>query len=113
MLEQAMKALRLVQSEVLSKEVTYRHGTETVVVRAVPGTAAFRAENEYGRWVRIQVRDFIVQDGQFAFFPERGDVIEFAGREFEVLAPNDEPVWRWSDPYHTAMRIHTKLIGGE
>ena len=113
MLEQAMKALRLVQSEVLSKEVTYRHGTETVVIRAVPGQTLFRAENEYGQWVRTQRRDFIIEDGQFPFFPERGDVIEFAGREFEVLAPNDEPVWRWSDPYHTALRVHTKLIGGD
>jgi len=113
MLEQAMKALRLVQNDVLSKEVTYRHGHESAVVRAVPGQTLFRAENEYGNWVRTQRRDFIIADGQFAFFPEKGDVIEFGGREFEVLAPNDEPVWRWSDPYHTAMRVHTKLIGGD
>ena len=55
MLEQAMKALRLVQSEVLSKEVTYRHGTETVVVRAVPGQTLFRAENEYEQIGRAHV----------------------------------------------------------
>ena len=63
--------------------------------------------------MRTQRRDFIIEDGQFMFFPEKGDVIEFDGREFEVLAPNDEPVWRWSDPYHTALRVHTKLIGGD
>ena len=92
MLEQAMKALRLVQNETLAKTVTYRHGTESVEIRAVPGQTLFRAENEYGQWVRTQRRDFIIEDGQFTFFPEKGDVIEFAGREFEVLAPNDEPV---------------------
>ena len=113
MLEQAMKALRLVQNEVLSKEVTYRHGTETVVVRAVPGQTLFRAENEYGQWVRTQRRDFIIRADQLDAPPERGDVIVFDGGEFEVLAPNDEPVWRWSDPYHTAYRVHTKHIGGD
>ena len=46
MLEQAMKALRLVQNEPLAKTVTYRHGNETVIVRAVPGQTLFRAENE-------------------------------------------------------------------
>ena len=108
-----MRALRFAQNSVLVKTVTFRHGGETHEVRAVPGTAFFRALNEYGQWVRVQTRDFIIPDGQFTFFPERGDVIEFDGREFEVLAPNDEPVWRWSDPYHTAMRVHTKLIGGD
>ena len=33
--------------------------------------------------------------------------------EYEVLAPNGEPVWRWSDPYRTALRVHTKHTGGE
>ena len=108
-----MKTLRLVQNEALSKDVTYRHGTEAVAVRAVPGQTVFRSEGEGGRWVRTQLRDFIIRDGQFTFFPERGDVIEFAGREFEVLAPDGEGVWRWSDPYHTALRVHTRLIGGD
>lgn len=29
-------------------------------------------------------------------------------REYELLAPNDEPVWRYSDPQHTIYRLHTK-----
>ena len=33
------------------------------------------------------------------------------GVEYEVLAPSDEPVWRWSGTIHQVRRIHTKEIG--
>ena len=45
--------------------------------------------------------------------PEKGDVSWCDGGEYEVLAPNGEPVWRWSDPHRTAMRIHAKHTGGD
>ena len=43
--------------------------------------------------------------------PERGDTIIFNNCRYEVLAPNGEPVWRWSGAYHSTRRIHTKEIG--
>ena len=45
--------------------------------------------------------------------PERGDVIILWGKRYEVLAPNNEPVWRWSGPDNLVRRIHTKEIGDE
>jgi len=32
---------------------------------------------------------------------------------YEVMAPGNEPPWRYSDPYRRTLRIHTKLIGAE
>ena len=113
MIESGMKALRSAQLSALAKDVTYRHGGAETAVKAVPGRTVFRSVNEFGQWVRTETRDFIVPADQLAFDPERGDVVVFLGGEYEVLAPANEPVWRWSDPFKTARRIHTKHIGGE
>jgi hypothetical protein len=43
--------------------------------------------------------------------PKRGDVIYFNNKRYEVLAPNDEPVWRFSGVNELALRIHTKEVG--
>ena len=43
--------------------------------------------------------------------PKKGDKIYYDGVEYEVLAPQKEPVWRWSGTSHLTRRIHTKEIG--
>ena len=55
---------------------------------------------------------FSDRGGGSADDPERGDVILHAGLRYEVLAPNGEPVWRWSGTGRILRRIHTKEIGG-
>ena len=96
----------------LSVPVEYipRNGTPSTV-NATLGRTLFRAENEYGVTVRIESRDFLIRASFLPREPQRGDRISYAGREFEVLAPNSEPVWRWSGPQHITRRIHTKEIG--
>ena len=96
----------------LSVPVEYipRNGT-SLTVNATLGRTLFRAENEYGVTVRIESRDFLIRASFLPREPQRGDRIIYAGREFEVLAPNSEPVWRWSGPQHITRRIHTKEIG--
>lgn len=32
---------------------------------------------------------------------------------YEVMAPGNEPAWRYSDPYRRALRIHTKHVATE
>jgi hypothetical protein len=31
---------------------------------------------------------------------------------YEVLAPGNEPHYRYSDPFRKLLRIHTKYVGG-
>ena len=113
-LEEAVNTLRSIQESCLSVPVSYRRsGGEARTVNAVVGKTVFHSRSDYGTWMRTETRDFIIRTGELDIFPETGDVIEFDGGEYEVLAPNGEPVWRWSDPHRTAMRVHTKHTGGE
>ena len=113
MLSEAMSALRGAQAACFGETVSYIDGDgRETEVRAVPGSTVFRQRNEYGMWIRTETRDFIVTKSQLPKDPVKGDVIMWNGGEYEVLAPNDEPVWRWSDPLETAYRIHTKHTGG-
>lgn len=114
MIERGLRYLREIQYTSLARVVCYRSlGRTQAELRCTLGKSEYRVPNDYGGWVRVTTQDFIVPHWQFNFMPTKGDIIEFAGREYEVLAPNNEPVWRWSDPYHTALRIHTKRINGD
>ena len=113
MIRRGLAALRLMQYEVLADDVTYSRDGAAKAVKAIVGRTLFRSTNDSGHWTRTETRDFIIPAGQLASFPEKGDVILFDGGEFEVLAPNDEPVWRWSDPFRTAVRVHAKHTGGD
>ena len=110
----AVSGMRDVQSALLSEEVEYRRaGGGSVRLRAVPGRTVFHSRGEHGTWMRVETRDFVVRAGDMDFDPQAGDEVSFDGRVYEVLAPNNEPCWRWSDPFRTARRIHSKLTGGE
>lgn len=114
MIESAIDTLRTVQDEFLASEAEYvRTGGGARTVRAVPGRTVFRSVNDVGAWIRIETRDFIVAAKELDEPPQAGDIVRFRGAEYEVLSPNGEPAWRWSDPYRTAYRIHTKHTGGE
>jgi hypothetical protein len=98
----------------LAQMITYCHFGDDAVkvdIPAVCGRTIFRAENDYGAVIRVQSRDFIVSAEDISFVPQKGDEVICDGRKYEVLAPNDEPVWRWSGNDETALRIHTKEIG--
>ena len=111
--KEAMTALRDAQSAWFGEEVTYLTGDGVELqFTAVLGHTFFKQQNEYGSWIRVESKDFIVRKEDLGREPKKGDLIRYADSEYEVLAPNDEPVWRWSDPHQTAYRIHTKHTGG-
>ena len=102
------------RKDFLSDTVIYHHFGEnalSVEVKAVRGRTLFRAEDEYGITIRVHSADFIISAKDISFEPEKGDEIICDGHRFEVLAPNNEPVWRWSGSDETALRIHTKDVG--
>jgi len=114
MLRKAVGALRAAEADWFGEEAAYRpSGGAGYAITAVPGKTVFRQQNECGAYVRTETRDFIVRREHLAAEPQKGDEIAFGGRTYEVLAPGGEPAWRWSDPTHTAYRIHTKLTEGE
>lgn len=108
----AVAALRDALSSVNAEEVVYRRhdGMETRIP-AIVGRTVFHSRSEHGTWMRLETRDFIVRVGNMPHDPLPGEEILFDGRCYEILAPNGEPCWRWSDPFHAARRIHAKLTG--
>jgi hypothetical protein len=105
-----------------TREVTYRRGAESVVVKATIGRTVFEQDDGTGVIVRTQVRDYLIDTVDLVIagqptLPEKGDRIEEtdAGKKYvyEVLPLGSEPHWRYSDPYRRTLRIHTKLVATE
>ena len=113
MLEDAASWLTAMCNESLAVVVSWRpRGGPAREIPAVVGRTVFRSTDADGIWTRVETRDFIVPKEQLPFEPQVGDEVEFLGATYEVLAPNGEPAWRWSDAFHTAYRIHAKHTGG-
>ncbi len=125
MLEAASAWLDKVRLAHMSRTVEYARGAKTVAdgVRASIGQTVFESEDALGVVERFESRDYIVPaadlvlDGALAT-PERGDRIREANAAgavfvYEVMAPGQEPCWRYSDNYRRTFRIHTKLVDTE
>lgn len=113
MIANGIAHLRAIQLTSVAADVGYKPlGGDALTVKAVVGRTIFRTTDVDGIWTRIETRDFIVTKEQLPSEPKVGDEITFLGDAYEVLAPNGEPAWRWSDTFHSAYRIHAKNIGG-
>ena len=102
--------------------VAYARGPQSVDLSATVGKTVFEVDDGYGVLVRHESRDFLVLAADLVIggepiLPQRGDrVREVQGSTtfgYEVTAPGKEPAWRYSDPYRTTLRIHTKQIETE
>lgn len=79
---------------------------------ALVGRTIFRQVAASGVDIRTETRDFVFRSADLAVEPRRGDRIEWGGRKWEVWGAGGEPAWRWSDPQHAALRVHTKIVLG-
>jgi len=122
LLEQSSAWLEDQRTKHLSRTVTYRRGALSAEVAATIGKTVFRVDDQYGAQIRSESRDYLILTvdlvlGGNATLPQRGDQIrETVGETvfvYEVIAPGDEPCFRFSDPYRKALRIHTKQIDQE
>lgn len=98
-----------------SESVIYRRGSVSITVTAVRGSSAANETNQQGQQVRVFIRDFLIKAADLviesvATKPVPGDQIELANGEiYEVMTDGADPGWRWSDPQHTTLRVHTQL----
>jgi len=106
----------------LSRTVTYLRGGDSVDLPATIGRTVFEQADEYGAVHKLKSRDFLVLTTDLVLdgvqtLPKAGDRIREpdGGRTFvyEVMAPGNEPPFRYSDPYRRTLRIHTKHVGTE
>lgn len=110
------------REQFLSRSVIYKRGADTVQVPTTIGRTVFALDDGAGGVLRTESRDYLIRTahlvlGGAATLPQRGDQIhEMAGTDiyiYEVMAPGDEPHFRFSDPYRKAVRVHTKQINKE
>ena len=110
------------RAKFLTRNIVYVRDAELVEIPATVGKTIFRVDTGYGRLERLESRDYLVTASELILggqvkLPEAGDCIrETDGPTvyvYEVMAPGNEPVYRYSDPYRKTLRIHTKLVSTE
>ena len=122
LLERASSWLDGMRTKHASRPVTYQRGQATAVVSAGIGRTTFQVDNGTGVVETFESRDLLILTGDLvlgglATLPQAGDrireTVDGATYIYEVLAPGNEPAWRFSDPYRRTLRIHTKQVGVE
>lgn len=103
-----------------SVDVVYERGAEQVPVKATIGKTEFELDDGSGVVVRIQSRDYLIHAADLQLsgspaLPVAGDRIrETQGDKtfvYEVMAPGNEPHFRYSDTFRKLLRIHSKHVG--
>jgi hypothetical protein len=122
LLEKSSAWLEDQREKFMSRTVIYQRGTDTVEVTATIGQTLFAVDNGEGAALQVESRDYLIRAiylvlGGGPVLPRRGDQIHELQDGvifiYEVMAPGDEPVWRYSDPYRKTLRIHTKQVDKE
>jgi len=117
-LKKALSWLESQRKKHLTSLVIYRRGGDFVAVPATIGKTIFRIEDNYGRIVHYESRDYLISSSDLIIngiiiMPQKGDEIIDEGFIYEVMAPANEPEWRYSDTFRNTLRIHTKMTGKE
>lgn len=122
LLEKSSAWLEDQREKFMSRPVIYQRGTDTVEVTATIGQTLFAVDNGEGAALQVESRDYLIRAAHLVLgggpvLPRRGDQIHELQDGvifiYEVMAPGDEPVWRYSDPYRKTLRIHTKQVDKE
>ncbi len=114
LLRQGGQWLEQMRRAALSSQVTYRRGAQEQALSATFGRTQYEVQDESGLLVAAHVTDFLVAAAEFEPVfgePQPGDQVVADGATYEVLSLGNQGHWRWSDPYRTTMRIHTKQVG--
>ncbi len=92
------------------QQVTVPAWVGRTLFKQMPQAGASGAQVVWGE------RDYLIPVGSLvlggaATLPARGDRITEAGvGTFEVVAPGNEPFWRYSDQTRTVFRVHVKRV---
>lgn len=103
--------------------VTYLRGaTEISLTNVIQGQWVFRFQDDNGTTKRLETQDFLIQSSQLAIAgskiePVIGDRLEIDDgdnvRTYEVVSPNNEGAFRYSDHARSQIRVHSLLTGTE
>lgn len=121
--ESGMAELARVFKASAAIDIIYHRGVDSAVLigKAWVGRTKFRVSDTQGSRLIYSDRDFLIKCDDLRvnallIEPQLGDWIEqvFTNVEgnqiFELMNPDNEPAWRYSDPQRTIYRIHTKRV---
>jgi hypothetical protein len=106
-----------------ASEITYSRGSDDVTLQATYGRKLLKLTDIDGairmEWTDMDfvfdAADLILDGSQVE--PARGDKVTLVVGEdvqiYEVLPFQSEPPWRYTDPFQTMIRVHTKRVGSE
>ncbi len=97
-----------------SEIVVYKRGLDTITIQATSGKTNYQIEDESGFKIGGLVIDFLFAAQDLVIngtqtTPQAGDQIKINSAIYEVMFLPDG-CWRYSDPYRTIIRLHTKEI---
>jgi len=104
--------------QVAGVAVEYDRDGQRIPLVAVVSDLRLEVVDDYGVTQRVPRREYLVAAADLPFEPDRGDRIrETHGSNvlvYEVMGPGgSEPDWRFSDPSHSTIRIHTAHVATE
>ena len=114
LLRQGSRWLEQMRTSHCSSPVTYRRGGTQLTVNTTSGRTQYEVGDDFGLRVGAEVMDFLILADELSPTfeqPQAGDQIVADAVVFEVMSLAGQGHWRWSDPYRTTMRIHTREIG--
>lgn len=82
----------------------------TVTATAILGATSYEVSDEFGTLIGAKMIDFLIPASDLTKNPSVGDRITINNDVYEVLELGNEGCWRWSDPFKTIRRIHTKAV---
>ena len=95
----------------LATTVTYRRGGSSLSSIAMTRGASGRQVDQLTGILSWFDQDWLVPASVLTIGPPvAGDKIEVGTAIYEVLPPDGEDCWRWSDQHETIYRIHSKRI---
>ncbi len=103
-----------------SQPIVYVRGNQSIPLSATIGRTEFEEADAYGVVQQVVSRDYLFPVSALATLtgsnrPQRGDEVQETRDgvlyRYQVIAPQGEPHWRYSDVYQQVLRVHSKLIG--
>lgn len=98
-----------------SDSVTYVRGASRVTIQATFGKTPYQFQSENGFQVGGEVTDFVFSAGDLILngnltTPDIGDKIVTGRATYEAQMVGNEGCWKYSDPFGTMIRFHTKEV---
>lgn len=121
LLAQGAVWLEATRAAFAASDVLYVRGASSLTVKATKGKSLFESVDASGTMLRTQTADWLITASTLLLddvqtTPAVGDVIIETRRDgsrhsYDVVPPNGETPWRWSDGQNITFRIHTKHAG--